>query len=95
MPSRSHSHLPFVIMIAAACTDAGARQTSVTSDSAGVAIVESHEGAWEDGDAWRLDSVPAVRIGGEEEGDPAYDLLQVSDAVRLSHGGIALIYHRD
>ena len=91
MPSRSHSHLPFVIMIAAACTDAGARQTSVTSDSAGIAIVESHEGAWEEGDAWRLDSVPAVRIGGEEEGDPAYDLLQVSDAVRLSDGGIALI----
>lgn len=91
MPSPSRSHLPFAIILAAACTDAGARQTAVITDSAGVSIVESREAAWEPGDEWRLDSVPAVRIGGEEEAEPAYDLLQVSDAVRLSDGGIALI----
>ncbi len=91
MPSPIRSHLSLTLILAAACTDAGARQTAVVTDSAGVSIVESREAAWEPGEEWRLDSVPAVRIGGAEEADPAYDLLQVSDAVRLSDGAIALI----
>lgn len=82
---------PLALLLAAACGDAGARQTAVVTDSAGVAIVESREGAWDEGDAWRLDTVPSVRIGGEEQGDAAYDLLQVGDAIRLSDGSIALI----
>jgi hypothetical protein len=79
------------MVLAAACTDAGARQTAVITDSAGVSIVESRAPAWDAGEAWRLDSAPALRIGGEEEAEPAYDLLQVSDAVRLGDGSIALI----
>ncbi|MGE5926968.1 MAG: hypothetical protein ACM357_06420 [Gemmatimonadota bacterium] len=93
MPSHPCPQRPFAIavVLAAACTDAGARQTAILTDSAGVRIVESHSAAWEAGEAWRLDSVPALRIGGEEDAEPAYDLLQVSDAVRLSDGRIALI----
>lgn len=80
-----------LLLFVAACADAGARQTAIITDSAGVSIVESREAAWEEGDEWRLDTVPAVTIGGEEEGEPAYDLLQVSDVVRLGNGSIALI----
>lgn len=93
MPSRPFPQVPLaiVMVLAAACTDAGARQTAVITDSAGVSIVESRAPAWDDGEEWRLDSTPALRIGGAEDAEPAYDLLQVSDAVRLSDGSIALI----
>lgn len=92
MPSRRYPHVPCAIAIAlAACTDSGARQTAVVTDSAGVSIVESRAAAWDAGEEWRLDSIPALRIGGAEDAEPAYDLLQVSDAVRLSDGSIALI----
>ena len=83
--------VPCLFMFAAACADVGARQTATITDSAGVSIVESHEPVWESGQGWRLDTVPAVRIGGDEESDPAYDLLQVNDVIRLSDGRIALI----
>lgn len=89
--SAARSAGPIALLLAAACVDAGARQTAIVTDSAGVSIVESREGAWEEGEAWRLDTVPSVRIGGAEQGDAAYDLLQVGDAIRLSDGSIALI----
>ena len=81
---------PLALLVAAACTDVGARQTATITDSAGVSIVESRQAAWERGAEWRIDSVPLTRIGGAEEGEGAYDLLQVGDAVRLSDGSIAL-----
>ncbi|HEX6645007.1 MAG TPA: hypothetical protein VF037_10025 [Gemmatimonadales bacterium] len=79
------------LLALAACTEAGARQTATITDSAGITIVESREPAWRDGEAYVLDSVPALRIGGNEQAEPAYDLLRVADAIRLSDGSIALI----
>lgn len=91
MRSLIRRQVPFVFILAAACADVGARQTATITDSAGVSIVESREPVWESGQGWRLDTVPAVRIGGDEESDPAYDLLQVNDVIRLGDGRIALI----
>jgi len=71
-----------------ACSDAGARQTATVRDSAGVSIVESTLPAWNERDAWTLDTTPVVDIGGTD--DPDYDLVQVGDAVRLSDGRIAV-----
>jgi hypothetical protein len=87
----SASRAPAILLFLAACADAGARQTAIITDSAGVSLVESRDAAWEEGEEWRLDTVPAVTIGGDEEGEAVYDLLQVSDAVRLGSGSIALI----
>jgi hypothetical protein len=90
MNSRPAALVPGLLALAA-CADAGARQTATITDSAGVAIVVSDAPAWREGEAWILDSVPSVRIGGSEQAEPAYDLLRVGDAIRLSDGAIALI----
>ncbi|MFQ5705037.1 MAG: 6-bladed beta-propeller [Gemmatimonadales bacterium] len=41
--------------------------TPVVRDSAGIQIVENTTPIWSDGDAWLVDTVPSVRIGGEAE----------------------------
>ena len=77
-----------LVALVQACSDAGARQTATIRDSAGISIVESTLPAWREADALRLDSTPVIDIGGTD--DPEYDLVQVSDAVRLSDGRIAV-----
>lgn len=43
-------------------------------DSAGVEIVESHHPEWEEGDV-RIDSLPSIRVGSEEEGPYQFGFL--------------------
>ncbi len=61
----------------------------VVRDSAGIAIVENAAPAWEEAEAWRVAAEPEVEIG-VLEGEPAYQLDRVIDAVRLSDGRIVV-----
>ncbi len=58
-------------------------------DSAGVRIVESTVGMWQEGDAWTVAPTPRVDIGGVE-GDPTQQLFGVGDAHRLPDGRIVV-----
>jgi hypothetical protein len=58
-------------------------------DSAGVIIVESSGGAWQDGEVWTVASQPAVDIG-VLDGAEEYQLFQVRDARRLNNGNIVV-----
>ncbi len=58
-------------------------------DSAGVRIVESTLGMWQEGDAWTVAPTPRVDIGGVE-GDPTQQLFGVGDAHRLPDGRIVV-----
>ncbi|MGE3615764.1 MAG: hypothetical protein AB7L66_07810 [Gemmatimonadales bacterium] len=66
----------------------GAGSTSATRDSAGVEIVENPNGTWETGKAWTIAAEPSLDIGGGER--PEIDLVQVTGAVRLGDGRIAV-----
>ena len=80
--------LPAVLL--AACGDAAGHSTSTVTDSAGVQIVTSTAPAWAEGEAWTIDTVPSLDIGGSDT-DPHYDLLQAADATRLSDGRVAVL----
>ena len=83
--------LPLLLPIAvAACGDAAGAATATVTDSAGVQIVTSTAPAWADGKGWVIDSVPSLDIGGSDT-DPNYDFVQVSGAVTLSDGRIAVL----
>jgi hypothetical protein len=62
---------------------------SVVRDSAGVAIVESARAAWEEGEGWTVAAEPELEIG-VVEGAAAYQLDQVSGALRLSDGRVVV-----
>ncbi|MFW6201407.1 MAG: hypothetical protein ACOC8B_02435 [Gemmatimonadota bacterium] len=73
-----------VVLVAASCGIAGdAAPEQVVRDSAGVAIVEIRETAWETADEWRLEPEPSVAIGVVDGGPEAYQLFRVTDAVRF------------
>lgn len=78
------------VAIHSGCTS---NQQAVTAlqvrDSLGVQIVENHAPRWADGQAWRIDSVPAVTVGTSP--DPREELSAVRDIVPLSTGGFALV----
>jgi hypothetical protein len=68
----------------------GAPQPAVTvRDSAGVRIVESRAPTWRAGEGWRLARAPALTIG-VAQGDPNYELEQVTGVVRLGDGRIVV-----
>jgi hypothetical protein len=58
-------------------------------DSAGVAIVTSTTGAWQDGEAWEVDSVPTTVLGADEN-DPQQQWRSIEAAVRFADGRIAV-----
>jgi hypothetical protein len=78
------------LLLAAGCAegDATAGRMAVR-DSAGVQIVESQSGAWEEGEGWRLSAEPTLRIGALD-GPADYQFDRVIGAVRRSDGGIAV-----
>ena len=82
--------LPVLLVALAACSDAAGHSTATVTDSAGVQIVTSTAPAWAEGEGWTIDTTPLLDIGGSDT-DPHYDLLQVSGAVRLSDGRIAVL----
>lgn len=61
----------------------------VVRDSAGITIVENTSPLWAEGEAWRLSAEPSVDIG-VLEGDPEYQLFEVSGAARLPDGRIVI-----
>ena len=71
------------------CAKEGGRSTVVTTDSAGVQIIESHAPSWPDGFSWRLGDEPVLDIG-MLEGDPAYEFFRIAGAQRLSDGRIVV-----
>lgn len=77
-------------VLAAACGEGNNGSTATVTDSAGVQIVTSSAPAWDEGEGWTVDSVPSLDIGGSDT-DPHYDLLQVSGAVTLGDGHIAVL----
>lgn len=83
--------LPPVALLAAlaACGDASADVSSTVRDSAGIRIVESTAPAWKEGQAWRLSAAPTLVIGGDE-GDAATQFGEITSAVRLPGGEIAV-----
>jgi hypothetical protein len=78
-----------ILLILLACL--GACDTSSRADSAPSpgALVESKAPRWSAAEAWRLDSVPQVRIG-EADGAPEHALSNVVGAARLSDGRIVV-----
>lgn len=77
---------------AAACDasgDAPGASVHTVRDSAGVTIVESHEPAWDEGEAWILRPRPELEIG-EAMGDPRQQLSRVTGLAGLSTGGVVL-----
>ncbi len=83
--------LPLLLtLLLAACGDArGGASLATVRDSAGIRIVESSGGTWEEGEAWRVAAQPALEIG-MAEGPPAYLLDQVHGARRLSNGEMVI-----
>jgi hypothetical protein len=58
-------------------------------DSAGVRVVENLQPGWGTGEAWRVADEPLLEIG-VEEGEEAYELYRVLDAMRLEDGRIVI-----
>ncbi|HEX2168568.1 MAG TPA: hypothetical protein VHG09_15135, partial [Longimicrobiales bacterium] len=73
---------------ASACGRASIEPTTVR-DSAGVAIVESHEHAWEASAAWSVDPVPILDLAATASGS-TNDFFRVSNAIRRADGSIVV-----
>jgi hypothetical protein len=86
--SRSVAPLAVALLLASGCgaPDGG---TFTVTDSSGVRIARSTGPAWGEGEGWRVAGQPTVSIG-VAEGEPAYELAQVTGATRLSDGTIVV-----
>lgn len=73
---------------ALACSRADAPAEFSVRDSAGVAVAESLAPQWTSGSGWSLAESPHLEIGAADE--PGHDLHEVSGAVRLTDGRIAI-----
>lgn len=64
------------IALSAACGSSEPATTAMVRDSAGIRIVESHEPAWSEGDAWRVSEGPTRSFGSADGRDGvAFDRL--------------------
>ena len=80
-----------LLTIPVACTpdrDGGSHSSTVTSDSAGIRIVENARPP-EGSRVWQVAPQPAVTIG-DREGEDPYMFYQVSDATKLTDGRIVV-----
>lgn len=77
------------LFVACGGNDDGGGLQSTVRDSAGVTIVENERPPGDSRLGWRVGTAPAVTIG-TTEGDPAYELFRVGDAMRLSDGRIVV-----
>lgn len=90
-PSPAVALVSTVALLATAGCGAGDRADAfAVRDSAGIRIAESAAPAWPEGGGWRVAPEPAVRIGALE-GDEAYQLFRVSQALRLADGRIVVV----
>jgi hypothetical protein len=82
-------YLPLLACLAACGSDSERSARPLVRDSAGIHIVENSTPRWPEGSGWRLSEEPTLDIG-VLEGDPAYQLYRVADAVKMSDGRIAV-----
>ena len=71
------------------CEAGSGREAAVVRDSAGITIVENHDGMWTEGEEWQVSGQPQLDIG-VLDGAPEYQLYQVRDLLRLSDGRIVV-----
>lgn len=69
------------------CGEAPAPEPAERLDPGAAPVVESASPAWQGDSAWRIDSVPAVRIG-VEDGAAPYQFFRLTDATLLDDGRI-------
>ncbi len=80
------------VVLGAACVggpDGAGGPRSTVRDSAGIRIIENGRPALDSRLGWRVGPTPTAMIG-TTEGDPAYELFRVGDAMRLSDGRIVV-----
>ena len=79
-------------MAAGTLSCSGSEETAAytITDSAGVEIVMNLGAQWQHGAGWSVDPEPSLTIG-TATGDPGYELYEVTGAVRLSDGDIAVL----
>ncbi len=77
-------------LLLAGCHAAAPAHRAITArDSAGITLIESTAPAWSAGGAWRLDTLPVLRIG-QQEGDAHFLFAGIAGALRLSDGRIVV-----
>ncbi|MCI0434498.1 MAG: hypothetical protein L0271_12785 [Gemmatimonadetes bacterium] len=82
--------LLLVIACAGACTASGDMGLTVARDSSGIRILESRAPLWSPGEEWRVVEPPRVEIG-VDQGDEAYQLFDVKQALRMSDGSVVVL----
>lgn len=80
-----------LLVVLAACGSGGGDLTgeATVRDSSGITIVENAGGAWTAGAGWTLGAEPVVQLGGNAT-EPTYDFSQVTGALMLGDGSIAV-----
>lgn len=78
-----------IATILCACADTGTASVTTVTDSAGVRIVDSSTGLWQENGQWTVEAEPAVEIG-VVEGDLPYEFQRIAGAVRLTNGTFAV-----
>jgi hypothetical protein len=86
------STLGSAIVVAGTLSCSGGEETAAytITDSAGVDVVMNVGPQWQDGAGWSVDPEPYLTIG-TATGDPEYELYNVTGAVRLPDGQIAVL----
>lgn len=79
-----------LLLLAAACTDAGPPASFAVRDSSGVRIVESHSPEWAADGGWRVSAEPILELG-ERDGPEPLQFFNVTGGLRLPDGRIALL----
>lgn len=79
------------LLVAGACGggEGEAPGEAVVRDSAGIVIVENTGGSWASGSGWTLGAEPELQLGGDPT-DPVKDFNQVTGALRLANGSLAV-----
>jgi len=72
------------------CSEPASSVAFSVFDSAGIRIVETHSFQWDSGSFWHPSEDPTLQIG-SREGDGPLQLFNVSGALRLSDGRIAVL----
>ncbi|MDZ4673599.1 MAG: hypothetical protein SGI84_04030 [Gemmatimonadota bacterium] len=80
-----------MLVAVAACAGTGGDGAgeATVRDSSGITIVENAGGVWAPGSGWSLGAEPMVQLGGNAT-EPSYDFSQVTGALMLGNGSIAV-----
>ncbi|MCJ7629441.1 MAG: hypothetical protein MUO50_13765 [Longimicrobiales bacterium] len=84
-----HSAAIGLVLLLLGCSTDARRQTTTTTDSAGVQIVESFAPQWDSASGWAVTEVPILDLTTSGTG-PAHEFYQVRAALRLPGGGFAV-----